>query len=108
MCGFCYSGVCFFFSSRRRHTISFGDWSSDVCSSDLIEVQFDLICPWCLIGKRHLTSALQQFRRLRPDVPVDIVWAPVELLPGTPLEGLPYQAFYERRLGGAARSEEHT
>src|SRR5574340_1281815 len=25
----------FFFSSRRRHTISFGDWSSDVCSSDL-------------------------------------------------------------------------
>src|SRR5574340_488866 len=25
----------FFFSSRRRHTSSFGDWSSDVCSSDL-------------------------------------------------------------------------
>src|SRR5574340_872845 len=27
--------VLFFFSSRRRHTRSFGDWSSDVCSSDL-------------------------------------------------------------------------
>src|SRR5207248_5128483 len=26
----------FFFSSRRRHTRSYGDWSSDVCSSDLI------------------------------------------------------------------------
>src|SRR6266705_4063968 len=25
----------FFFSSRRRHTKSYGDWSSDVCSSDL-------------------------------------------------------------------------
>src|SRR3979409_774195 len=25
----------YFFSSRRRHTISFSDWSSDVCSSDL-------------------------------------------------------------------------
>ena len=25
-----------FFSSRRRHTRSLGDWSSDVCSSDLI------------------------------------------------------------------------
>src|SRR5256885_9714832 len=25
-----------FFSSRRRHTILQGDWSSDVCSSDLI------------------------------------------------------------------------
>src|SRR5207248_7564333 len=29
---FCF----FFFSSRRRHTRSYGDWSSDVCSSDLI------------------------------------------------------------------------
>src|SRR5207249_9535906 len=34
------SGVCliwflFFFSSRRRHTRSKRDWSSDVCSSDL-------------------------------------------------------------------------
>src|SRR5207248_3822111 len=27
----------FFFSSRRRHTRSYGDWSSDVCSSDLTE-----------------------------------------------------------------------
>src|SRR5437762_57756 len=26
---------CFFFSSRRRHTRYIGDWSSDVCSSDL-------------------------------------------------------------------------
>src|SRR5437867_10243535 len=28
--------IIFFFSSRRRHTRSYGDWSSDVCSSDLI------------------------------------------------------------------------
>src|SRR5437763_10650218 len=27
--------VVFFFSSRRRHTRYIGDWSSDVCSSDL-------------------------------------------------------------------------
>src|SRR5207248_7738547 len=27
--------VYFFFPSRRRHTRSYGDWSSDVCSSDL-------------------------------------------------------------------------
>src|SRR5436189_374920 len=30
-----YSFVFFFFSSRRRHTRYIGDWSSDVCSSDL-------------------------------------------------------------------------
>src|SRR5206468_4963122 len=30
---------CFFFSSRRRHTRSDRDWSSDVCSSDLDELR---------------------------------------------------------------------
>src|SRR5256885_1079934 len=30
----------FFFSSRRRHTRLQGDWSSDVCSSDLTNLQF--------------------------------------------------------------------
>src|SRR5688500_20170920 len=29
---------CFFFSSRRRHTRLQGDWSSDVCSSDLTHI----------------------------------------------------------------------
>src|SRR5688500_19222788 len=28
----------YFFSSRRRHTSLQGDWSSDVCSSDLLAV----------------------------------------------------------------------
>src|ERR1039457_142684 len=30
------SSYFFFFSSRRRHTRLQGDWSSDVCSSDLL------------------------------------------------------------------------
>src|SRR5437868_4722662 len=33
-------GMTFFFSSRRRHTISKRDWSSDVCSSDLSDEDF--------------------------------------------------------------------
>src|SRR5256885_3469588 len=33
--GRAYCCVFFFFSSRRRHTRLQGDWSSDVCSSDL-------------------------------------------------------------------------
>src|SRR6266705_4321919 len=32
---FIFFNIFFFFSSRRRHTRSYGDWSSDVCSSDL-------------------------------------------------------------------------
>src|SRR3712207_8216594 len=31
----------FFFSSRRRHTRYWRDWSSDVCSSDLVDVHDD-------------------------------------------------------------------
>src|SRR5204863_3506278 len=31
----------FFFSSRRRHTRSLRDWSSDVCSSDLVEREIE-------------------------------------------------------------------
>src|SRR3712207_8265242 len=30
-----YAAFVFFFSSRRRHTRYWRDWSSDVCSSDL-------------------------------------------------------------------------
>src|ERR1022692_5171989 len=36
-CGFLGLFCFFFFSSRRRHTRLQGDWSSDVCSSDLVE-----------------------------------------------------------------------
>src|ERR1039457_1184893 len=48
-----YSFVFFFFSSRRRHTRLQGDWSSDVCSSDLRESygkRFQIqiwITKWC-------------------------------------------------------------
>src|SRR5207249_6859113 len=33
----------FFFSSRRRHTRSKRDWSSDVCSSDLFRAALDRV-----------------------------------------------------------------
>src|SRR3712207_8709802 len=33
--------MCFFFSSRRRHTRYWRDWSSDVCSSDLLEEEYE-------------------------------------------------------------------
>src|SRR5258706_818160 len=45
--------VCFFFSSRRRHTRLVSDWSSDVCSSDLFPVRFHL-------DLRDLPAYLQQ------------------------------------------------
>src|SRR5207248_8211726 len=53
----------FFFSSRRRHTRSYGDWSSDVCSSDLAGTWCRLV-PITVQGvvstKRHHVPARQQ------------------------------------------------
>jgi len=64
-----------------------------------IEVWFDLICPWCLIGKRQLDAALAQWRTEQPDAHVDVRWHPVRLIDGVPPEGWDFPSFYEQRLG---------
>src|SRR5436189_1858597 len=53
---FQYSNDCFFFSSRRRHTRYIGDWSSDVCSSDLkggrasMSISHQIKVGWCALA----------------------------------------------------------
>src|SRR5437762_14063568 len=47
-------GLLFFFSSRRRHTRYIGDWSSDVCSSDLtMAAHVAAMAPATNIGAAH-------------------------------------------------------
>ncbi|MFE5731723.1 MULTISPECIES: DsbA family oxidoreductase [unclassified Streptomyces] len=47
-----------------------------------VEVYFDVLCPWCYIGKRRLATALDG----RDDV--DVVWRSMELDPdGSPTAG---------------------
>src|SRR5690349_23688255 len=69
----------FFFSSRRRHTRSLRDWSSDVCSSDLRASTF-LPC-WARTAHRSRlpTAGLRQsptpsktisFRSACTDIPL--------------------------------------
>src|SRR5215203_6872599 len=50
----------FFFSSRRRHTRYWRDWSSDVCSSDLVPLTAML---WMIVSVER--GALQGFQRYR-------------------------------------------
>lgn len=64
-----------------------------------IEVYFDLICPWCLIGKRNLESALATLAWLHSEIRPELHWQPVQLLPEIPEHGIPFGEFYERRLG---------
>jgi predicted DsbA family dithiol-disulfide isomerase len=67
-----------------------------------VSVHFDLICPWCYIGKRNLDVALARLAESHPDTKVHVVWRSVQLLPETPEEGVDFRAFYEARLGSPA------
>src|SRR5256885_2654454 len=47
----------FFFSSRRRHTRLQGDWSSDVCSSDLLRPLIKALSAVFSFGASRITTA---------------------------------------------------
>lgn len=64
-----------------------------------IEVYFDFICPWCLIGKRQLQLAIDNLKQTHAEVDVNIRWRGMQLLPDMPVEGIPFKAFYLQRLG---------
>lgn len=65
-----------------------------------VDVYFDLICPWCWIGKAHLDTARRQLTERLPGVQLQLRWHSAQLMPQVPPQGWPYQAFYEHRLGG--------
>ena len=65
----------------------------------VVDVYFDLVCPWCLIGKRQLERALAMFTRVPGNPPVQVSWRSVQLFPDLPLDGVDFEAFYEQRLG---------
>src|SRR5437899_12658479 len=54
----------FFFSSRRRHTRCLSDWSSDVCSSDLLRRQVSP--PRRRMPMTHAATKPSQARQLEP------------------------------------------
>src|SRR5256885_11719929 len=60
----------FFFSSIRRHTMLQGDWSSDVCSSDLEEAFHEEASPYkeasCAKPLLLFSCSPQPSRRLSP------------------------------------------
>src|SRR5215203_7042924 len=53
----------FFFSSRRRHTRYWRDWSSDVCSSDL--ALRDVRCGVAIFGSARVSPAQPQYALAR-------------------------------------------
>lgn len=62
-----------------------------------IDIISDVVCPWCLVGKRHLEAALAQ----RPDLDVTIRWKPFQLNPDMPKEGMDRKTAIARKFGSA-------
>src|SRR5256884_8341155 len=67
--------LCFFFSSRRRHTRCSRDWSSDVCSSDLAAALRAPRAP-SLTGRASL-NALQSLLDYGAKLGVGLVVTPI-------------------------------
>src|SRR5918993_2405715 len=84
-CGLCF----FFFSSRRRHTRYWRDWSSDVCSSDLADA-----ANLSVSGGRFITETDDSNRRNVMVIGVNILDA---LFPGKSSEQV---VGTEVKLGG--------
>src|SRR3989454_5194292 len=92
----------FFFSSRRRHTRLQGDWSSDVCSSDLRHT-YRTRWPWALPGgwvRRGENPAQALVREIREETTLEVeVLAPLTVQMESPTH---MTVIYGARLVGGA------
>jgi len=61
-----------------------------------IDLISDVVCPWCLIGTRHLDLALAEL----PDVEATVRFRPFLLDPGTPPEGVDLRERLKKKYGG--------
>ncbi len=64
-----------------------------------VDVISDVICPWCLIGKRRLETALG-------DRPAVVRWHPFQLNPDMPREGIDRKTYRIEKFGSWERSQE--
>lgn len=67
-----------------------------------IAIYSDVICPWCLLGKRRLERALDELG-LAQDARID--WLPFELNPDMPSEGMPRSDYRAAKFGAARAAE---
>lgn len=65
-----------------------------------IDVVSDVMCPWCLIGKRRLEKALTMVEQ-----PVELRWRPFQLDPTLPRGGRDRSEYLNAKFGGEERAK---
>jgi predicted DsbA family dithiol-disulfide isomerase len=68
-----------------------------------IKIFSDIVCPWCYIGKRRLSKALDL---VKDQYQVVLAWQPFELNPDMPEEGADRKEYRIRKFGSEERSKE--
>lgn len=66
----------------------------------LVEVVYDLVCPWCYLGVRRLFRTM----RRRPDLLFELCWRPFLLNPDMPRAGMSRSDYVARKFGGEDRA----
>ncbi len=61
-----------------------------------IQVFSDIVCPWCYIGERRLTRALDAVG----NDAFEVEFKPFQLDPATPVEALPLTEYLQKRFAG--------
>jgi predicted DsbA family dithiol-disulfide isomerase len=47
----------------------------------LIEIVSDVVCPWCMVGKKRLEKAIKNSKDILDQVSIEIRWKPFFLNP---------------------------
>lgn len=65
-----------------------------------ISVTSDFICPWCYIGEKRLSRAIE---RLPNGIEIQLQWLPFELNPDMPRQGVERRTYLSRKFGSWER-----
>ncbi|WP_448249720.1 DsbA family oxidoreductase [Thalassotalea agariperforans] len=63
-----------------------------------LDIISDVVCPWCIIGYKHLTAAIEE---LNLQDKIELEWQPFELNPDMPPEGEELRAHVARKYGSS-------
>jgi predicted DsbA family dithiol-disulfide isomerase len=67
-----------------------------------IDVYSDMVCPWCRIGKKNMSDAIEAWNETTGQT-VEVSYHAYQLDPKLPPEGLPFNNVMEKKMGGAER-----
>ena len=68
-----------------------------------IDIVSDVVCPWCAIGYKKLSKAMED---LNEEILFEVNWKPYELHPEIPTEGFNKEEYYKIKFGNSIGSRD--